>query len=102
VNISAEGWVVRHEEGNARPTIFIAGWSALYREVLANPCICHGTIRLAGVLAHERTHLDHGGDEVRAYAAQLNTLASLQAPDIYQANVRRALQTVMRQQQARR
>ena len=102
VNVLAEGWVFFKEDGNAWPTIYIAGWSPLYRGALANPGRNQDAIRLAGVLAHERAHLDHGADEGRAYAAQLTTLTSLQAPVMDRVNVHRALQVVTRKQQARR
>jgi hypothetical protein len=102
VNILAEGWVMRYEDGNARPKIYIAGWSSLYRGALANPGRNQDAIRLAGVLAHEQSHLEQGADEERAYVAQLSTLERLQATNMDLTSVRVALRTVKRQQQARR
>ena len=103
VNPRAQGWTVYNEDGSAWPTIYVAGWSALYRAVLANRLDVHdNVIRLAGVLAHERTHIEHGQNEELAYFAQLTTLEHLQAHDIDLANVRRALETVKRQQRQRR
>ena len=59
-------------------------------------------IRLAGVLAHERAHIEHGQNEELPYLAQLTTLEHLRAHDIDIANVRRALEAVKRQQHRRR
>jgi hypothetical protein len=101
VNILAEGWIVRNADGSAQPTIYIAGWSALYRAALANQFDRHSTICLAGVLAHERTHIDHGSDEGLAYAAQLTALERLQAPEIDITNVFKALQAITRQRRER-
>jgi hypothetical protein len=98
VNILAEGWVMRYENGNARPKIYIAGWSPLYRGALANPGRNQDAIRLASVLAHERSHLEHGADEERAYLAQLSTLERLQATNMDRTSVRVALRAVTRQQ----
>jgi hypothetical protein len=102
VNVLAEGWVFFKEDGNAWPTIYIAGWSSLYRGALANPGRSQDAIRLAGVLAHEQSHLEQGADEERAYVAQLSTLERLQATNMDLTSVRVALRTVKRQQQARR
>jgi hypothetical protein len=102
VNVLAEGWVFFKEDGNAWPTIYVAGWSPLYRGALANPGRSQDAIRLAGVLAHERSHLEQGADEERAYVAQLSTLERLQATHMDRVSVRVALLTVKRQQQARR
>jgi hypothetical protein len=97
VSVTAEGWVARHPDGVAPPTIYIAGWSELYRKSSANPQDVHLTIRLAGVLTHERVHLCHGPDEAAAYAAQLIVLDALHAPPLDITNVRRALERVKRQ-----
>jgi hypothetical protein len=102
VNVLAEGWVVCKEDGNAWPKIYIAGWSSLYRGALANPGRSQDAIRLAGVLAHERSHLEQGADEERAYVTQLSTLERLQATHMDRTSVSVALQTVKRQRQARR
>jgi hypothetical protein len=97
----AEGWVVRNSDGSERPTIYIAGWSALYRAALADPRGAHhDIIRLAGVLAHERVHIRQGPDEEQAYAKQLITLESLHATLLEIANVRRALALAGRQHRA--
>ena len=96
VNTLAEGWVVRNGDGSARPTIYVAGWSELYRDALAKPYVSHNIIRLAGVLAHERVHIHHGTDEELAYAEQLTTLQRLQAYPLEITNVRRALESVRR------
>jgi Zn-dependent protease with chaperone function len=99
----AEGWTVYGRDGNAQPTIYVAGWSALYRAILANGLDVHfSVIRLAGVLAHERAHIEHGQNEEAAYLAQLTTLEHLRAHDIDLANVRRALEVVRRQQRGGR
>ena len=99
----AEGWTIRNADGSAQPTIYVAGWSALYRAALANRLDVHyDVIRLAGVLAHERAHIEHGPSEELAYSAQLITLERLRAHDIDLAHVRRALQAVTRQQRGRR
>jgi hypothetical protein len=97
VNALAEAWTFFHREGNAQPAIHVAGWSELYRKALANPRDLHLTVRLAGVLAHERAHIRHGRDEGLAFAEQLTTLEQLQAPPIDITNVRRALEAVRRQ-----
>jgi hypothetical protein len=94
VNVLAEGWTVRNADGTAQPTIYVAGWSELYRHALENPGNHHNMIRLAGVLAHERVHLRHGPDEERAYAEQLTTLERLRAEPIEVTNVHRALDAV--------
>ena len=101
VNILAEGWIVTNADGSAQPTIYVAGWSKLYREALVNPFLAHNIIRLAGVLAHERVHILHGPDEELAYAEQLITLERLQAPELERTNVRRALEAVKRRQRGR-
>lgn len=101
VNARAQGWVVPNSDGSAQPTIYVAGWSELYGNALANPRE-HDIIRLAGVLAHERAHLRHGPDEETAYSEQLTTLQYLRAHDVEIANVRRALELVKRRQRARR
>jgi hypothetical protein len=102
VNPLAEGWVVYNTNGSARSTIYVAGWSALYRDALAHPHASrHHIIRLAGVLAHERGHLRHGPDEEPAYAEQLTTLEQLQAEPIEITNVRRVLESVRRRHRAR-
>jgi hypothetical protein len=99
----AEGWTLYNEDGSALPTIYVAGWSRLYRAALANGLDVHyEMIRLAGVLAHERAHIDHGQSEESAYIAQLITLERLRAHDIDLAHVRRALEAVTRQQRRRR
>jgi hypothetical protein len=102
VNILAEGWVVYDADGRARSTIYVAGWSPLYRAVLANRFDRDNTIRLAGVLAHERAHIEHGSNEELAYAEQLTTLERLEAPPIDRTSVRRALDVVRRQTARRR
>ena len=102
VNVLAEGWVVYDADGRARPTLYVAGWSRLYRAVLADRFDRDNTIRLAGVLAHERAHIEHGSNEELAYAEQLTTLERLHAPPIDHVNVRRALEAVRRQQRGRR
>jgi hypothetical protein len=94
VDLLAEAWVFYNVDGTAQPTICVAAWSQLYRHALSNPRDQHDVIRLAGVLAHERAHIRHGGDEEMAYAEQLTTLEQLQALPIEVANVRRALQAV--------
>jgi hypothetical protein len=99
----AEGWTTYNGDGSARPTIYVAGWSALYRAALANRLDAHfDVIRLAGVLAHERAHVEHGPNEELAYLAQLITLENLQARDVDIASVRRALDAVKRQKRGRR
>ena len=99
----AEAWTVYNADGSARRTIYVAGWSALYRAALANGLDVHlDVIRLAGVLAHERAHVEHGPNEELAYIAQLVTLERLRAHDIDLSNVRRALEVVKRQQRGRR
>jgi hypothetical protein len=90
----AEAWVFHNADGTAQPTIYVAGWSELYRNALTYPRNAHNVIRLAGVLAHERAHIRHGRDEELAYANQLITLERLQAEPIELTNVRRALQAV--------
>ena len=101
VNTLAEGWVVRNGDGSARPTIYVAGWSELCRDALANPYVPHNIIRLAGVLAHERVHIHHGADEELAYTEQLTTLQRLQAYPLEITNVRRALESIRREHRAR-
>jgi len=102
VSLIAEGWTVYDGNGKARPTIYVAGWSALYRAILANRLdVQYNVIRLAGVLAHERAHIEHGQNDELAYLAQLTTLEHLRAHDIDIANVRRALEAVKRQQHGR-
>ena len=97
VSTRAEGWVVRNSDGSEQPTIYVAGWSGLYRDALANPHVWHTIIRLAGVLAHERVHIRHGPDEELAYAEQLITLERLHAELLEITNVRRARESVKRQ-----
>jgi hypothetical protein len=74
ISVLAEGWVLFDADGLARPTVYVACWSPLYRAVLADRFDYLNTVRLAGVLAHERTHIDHGSNEELAYAAQLITV----------------------------
>jgi hypothetical protein len=94
----AEGWILYDVDGRPLPTIYVAGWSAIYRAVLANRLdVQFDVIRLASVLAHERAHIEHGPDEQLAYLAQLTTLERLGARDIDIANVRRALDAAKRQ-----
>jgi hypothetical protein len=98
----AEGWTTYNGDGSGRPTIYVAGWSALYRAALANRLDAHfDVIRLAGVLAHERAHVEHGPNEELAYLAQLITLENLQARAVDIASVRRALDAVKRQKRGR-
>ena len=103
VNALAQGWVVYNSDGSAQPTLYVAGWSKLYREALADP---HASppniIRLAGVLTHERSHIRHGPDEELAYAEQLIALEGLQAEPIAITNVRRALELVKQRHRASR
>ena len=95
----AEGWVVHDADGSSQATIYIAGWSELYRKALAeNYDVSHNITRLAGVLAHERVHIG-GQDEESAYAQQLITLEALHAAPLEITNVHRALELVKRQQQ---
>ena len=101
VSLLAEGWMVHNNDGTARPTIYIAGWSELYRDALANPDGLKGIIRLAGVLAHERYHIRVGPDEEMAYAEQLIVLQELHAAPLEVTNVQRALEAVRRQNRAR-
>ena len=97
---------MRNADGSALPTIYVAGWSQLYRAALANVAnrfgAPHEIIRLAGVLAHERAHIDRGANEEEAYVVQLLTIESLNAPSIDRANVSRALETFRRQQHGHR
>ena len=98
----AEGWTIYNGDGSAQPTIYVAGWSTLYQAALANRLDAHfNVIRLAGVLAHERAHVEHGPDEELAYLAQLITLENLQARDVDIASVRRAFDAVKRQKRGR-
>src|SRR5262245_10497754 len=93
----AEGWVVHDADGSPRATIYIAGWSKLYRSARAeNRDVSHRIIRLAGVLAHERAHIG-GQDEEAAYARQLTTLEALHADPLEITNVHRALELMKRQ-----
>ena len=102
VSSLAEGWIVYDVDGRPQSTIYIAGWSALYRAVLANRLDAQfDVIRLAGVLAHERAHIEHGPNEEVAYLAQLTTLESLRAHDSDLAAVRRALAAVSSQNRVR-
>jgi hypothetical protein len=99
----AEAWTVYNADGSARRTIYVAAWSAAYRAALTNrPDALYHVIHLAGVLAHERAHIEHGPNEESAYIAQLITLERLRAPDIDLASVRRALEAVKGQQRGRR
>ena len=103
VNVLAEGWIVHNPDGSAQPTIYVAGWSELYRAALADRYRRNAgnLIRLAGVLAHERAHIYYGRNEELGYAAQLTTLEHLHAPELERANVRRALEMVRRRQRGR-
>ena len=101
VHILVNGWVVYNVDGTARPTIYVAGWTELYRAALRNPRNPQNIIRLAGVLAHEQAHIRHGPDEETAYAEQLTTLERLHAHQIELTEVRRALQAVRRKAQGR-
>jgi hypothetical protein len=98
VSVLAEAWTFFCTSGCSQPTIYVAAWSELYRKALANPFDLQRTIRLAGVLAHERAHLRHGPDEEFAYDEQLRTLAMLQASDLDITNVQRALREALKRQ----
>ena len=103
VNANAEAWVVRDDAGIPARTIYVAGWSPLYRSALANGLyVRYALIRLAAVLAHERTHIDKGPDEEEAYIVQLRTLIVLNAALEDQTKVSLSLQAIKRQQRSRR
>src|SRR5262245_11231846 len=40
----AEGWTIYNSDGRAESTIYVAGWSALYRTVLANGLDVHFSV----------------------------------------------------------
>jgi hypothetical protein len=84
----AAAWV-RFADTSAVPVIYVATDSHVYRDAMAGDY--QALVELAGVLAHERWHIQHGVDELGAYTVQLSVMEHLHANSLHLSEVRRAL-----------
>jgi hypothetical protein len=97
VSSQADAYVLEHE-----PRIYLLTNSASFLRARRADSRCgdlQALRKIASVLVHEEWHVRHGGDEAAAYAAQLTTLASLNAgpgTSLY-AGVVKAMQAVARE-----
>jgi hypothetical protein len=92
---TVEAWVRFSENGRAMPVIYVRTDTDLYRDAVQGRH--QALVRLAGILAHERWHIQHGRDEVGAYTAQLAAMEYLHADTMHMAVVRRAMRQVEKQ-----
>jgi hypothetical protein len=90
----ATAWV-RLGETCAVPVIYVATDSHVYRDAAGGDY--QALIELAGILAHERWHLQHGLDEIGAYTVQLSVMERLHANSLHLADVRKAFRRVEQQ-----
>jgi hypothetical protein len=90
----AVAWV-RSADTCAAPLIYVATDSHVYRDAAAGDY--QALVELAGVLSHERWHIQHGLDEIGAYTVQLSVMEHLHANSLHLAEVRRALRHVEQQ-----
>jgi hypothetical protein len=88
----------RHTEGfvvGRYPVIYISTWSDVYKAAEAGDRIA--IMRLAGVIAHERVHVEQGLDaEQAAYDAEIFQLRRTSAPSSVIDGIRRAAQSVLK------
>jgi hypothetical protein len=96
----AAGWVRFNHDGCALPVIYVTTVSHIYRDAAGGDY--QALIQLAGVLAHERWHVQHGRDEVGAYTAQLSIMEHLHANSLPLLEVRKALRGAEQQNRNRR
>jgi hypothetical protein len=87
----AAAWVRITNDG-AVAVIFVAQDSHVYRDAIAGDY--QALVQLAGMLAHERWHIQHGPDEVGAYDAQLSVMEYLHADSLHLTEVRKAARRV--------
>jgi hypothetical protein len=85
----AEGYVVP-----GYPVIYIAAWSDTYRAAVAGDS--RAFVKLAGIIAHERVHVEQGAAERPAYAAEMLMLRRCAAPPAMIDGVRRAMRASTR------
>jgi hypothetical protein len=84
----AEGYTV-----DQYPVIYIAAWSAAYRAAAAGDR--EAIMKLAGVIAHERMHVEHGPAERPAYEAEIFMLRRCGASSALIDGVRRAMEVAV-------
>jgi hypothetical protein len=88
VAANVEGYVVP-----GYPAIYVAVWSDAYKAAENGD---HSAIaKLAGIIAHERTHIEQGADERLAYEAEISMLRRCNAPSALVDGVRRAMTAVV-------
>jgi hypothetical protein len=80
--------------------IYIVGDSAVYKAAKSGDK--KALIKLAGIVAHERYHLEHGPDEGPAYDAEISMLRRVGADSSLVQGVIRAKDTVLKAQRARK
>lgn len=76
------------------PVIYVSTWSDTYKAAKAGDR--DAILKLASIIAHERTHVEHGRSERDAYEAQLLMLRRCGAPARLIDGVRRSMHGVLR------
>ena len=89
VAADAEGYTVP-----GYPVIYIAAWSETHRAAMTGDR--DAIIKLAGIIAHERTHIAEGPDERTAYVAEILMLRRCGASAAMIDGVRRSMRAVVR------
>jgi hypothetical protein len=87
----AAAWV-RITADAAVPVIYVAQDSHVYHDATAGDY--QALVQLAGMLAHERWHIQHGPDELGAYDAQLSMMEYLHADSLHLTEVRKAVRRI--------
>jgi hypothetical protein len=86
---ATEGFVVAGDS-----VIYVAAWSDTYSDAKAGDR--DAILKLASIIAHERTHIEHGLSERGAYEEQIKMLRRCGAPPRLIDGVRRSMQAVLR------
>jgi hypothetical protein len=100
VSTIAHAWTLWNADGTVLPVIYVATYTEIYRA--AERGRIYAIRQLAGMLAHERVHLQGNPREADAYASQLAALIRLHAPDAELGAVRRAMRAATRNHEIRR
>jgi len=88
---NAAAWVRTTVDGVV-PVIYVARDSHVYHDAVASDY--QALVQLAGMLTHERWHIQHGPDEAGAYDPQLSMMEYLHADSLHLTEVRKALRRV--------
>jgi len=89
ITAATEGFVV-----DDYPVIYVAEWSDTYKAAKAGDR--DAILKLASIIVHERTHIEHGRSERGAYQEQIQMLHRCGAPPRLIDGVRRSMQAVLR------